>query len=284
MSKGESIGQSPTSLSPAERLRAIQRVLAGLSVEPSLAALVADAPRKLCLECGLDRAMLTSLHDGKLAYASAAHPANPGYELRFPKLARTTRVSLVELPPELQAVNERRPILVDDPQHRHGVFRPLVVETRTSGYIVAPVLQGDQALGLLHADRLGGAPLDEFDAELLGVFAMGLGSAMRGVALPVSNGGVVDGFAQVVRDGAAVPGGWAWRPTAGALAELTAREREVLDLLAVGASNQAIAGTLFVSEPTIKSHVRGVLRKLDAANRTEAVARYHALIGGEAGS
>ncbi len=48
-------------------------------------------------------------------------------------------------------------------------------------------------------------------------------------------------------------------------------------LLASGASNNAIAATLVVSEATVKTHVRGVLRKLDVANRTEAVACYHAL-------
>ena len=61
------------------------------------------------------------------------------------------------------------------------------------------------------------------------------------------------------------------------LVQLTPREREVLVLLASGASNNAIAATLVVSEATVKTHVRGVLRKLDVANRTEAVACYHAL-------
>ncbi len=69
------------------------------------------------------------------------------------------------------------------------------------------------------------------------------------------------------------------RWTSALIGQLTPREREVLVLLASGASNQAIAGALVVSEATVKSHVRGVLRKLNATNRTEAVARYHALVG-----
>ena len=48
-------------------------------------------------------------------------------------------------------------------------------------------------------------------------------------------------------------------------------------LLASGASNNSIAATLVVSETTVKTHVRGVLRKLEVPNRTEAVACYHAL-------
>ena len=51
------------------------------------------------------------------------------------------------------------------------------------------------------------------------------------------------------------------------------RELEVLEMLAAGRSNQAIAGELVVTLDTVKKHVGHVLGKLGAANRTEAVAR-----------
>ena len=54
---------------------------------------------------------------------------------------------------------------------------------------------------------------------------------------------------------------------------LTSRELEVLEMLAAGASNQAIASQLVVALDTVKKHVSHVLSKLGAANRTEAVAR-----------
>jgi LuxR family transcriptional regulator, maltose regulon positive regulatory protein len=54
---------------------------------------------------------------------------------------------------------------------------------------------------------------------------------------------------------------------------LTSREFEVLEMLAAGRSNQAIAGELVVTLDTVKKHVGHVLGKLGAANRTEAVAR-----------
>jgi LuxR family transcriptional regulator, maltose regulon positive regulatory protein len=54
---------------------------------------------------------------------------------------------------------------------------------------------------------------------------------------------------------------------------LTARELEVLRLLAAGKSNQRIAYDLVVALDTVKKHVTHVLGKLGAANRTEAVAR-----------
>jgi DNA-binding NarL/FixJ family response regulator len=53
---------------------------------------------------------------------------------------------------------------------------------------------------------------------------------------------------------------------------LTAREREILKLLADGMSNADVAGKLYISQETVKSHVRHILTKLEADTRTHAVA------------
>ena len=58
---------------------------------------------------------------------------------------------------------------------------------------------------------------------------------------------------------------------------LTSREQQVLSMLAAGSSNQAIASELVVTLDTVKKHVRHILGKLGALNRTEAVARARAL-------
>lgn len=54
--------------------------------------------------------------------------------------------------------------------------------------------------------------------------------------------------------------------------DLTARERDVLRLLAEGMSNQAIGGKLYVSVNTVRSHVQNVLSKLGAHSKLEAAA------------
>jgi two-component system, NarL family, response regulator YdfI len=63
-------------------------------------------------------------------------------------------------------------------------------------------------------------------------------------------------------DGAAVVAG----------APLTAREREIVELMADGANNRVIASRLAISRHTVKFHVASILAKLGARSRTEAVA------------
>jgi DNA-binding NarL/FixJ family response regulator len=64
--------------------------------------------------------------------------------------------------------------------------------------------------------------------------------------------------------------------------ELTAREREVLDLVAAGRRNQAIAEQLFLSPKTIANHISSIFAKLAVTDRSEAIVR--ARRGGLGGS
>lgn len=72
------------------------------------------------------------------------------------------------------------------------------------------------------------------------------------------------------------------------VAELTAREREVVMLIATGMTNEEIAGRLFVSQSTVKTHAGRAMMKLAARDRAQlVVAAYEAglaLPGGSSGS
>jgi DNA-binding NarL/FixJ family response regulator len=75
--------------------------------------------------------------------------------------------------------------------------------------------------------------------------------------------------AKVAMSVAHLRGGEFWP---GARLGLTQRESEVLALMVAGLSNRAIAGRLTVSEETVKTHARGIYRKLDVTDRSGAVA------------
>ena len=70
------------------------------------------------------------------------------------------------------------------------------------------------------------------------------------------------------------------RPAEQSLEPLSGREREVLVLLAQGASNKEIAEKLVITEGTVKNHVSNILGKLQAENRTQAadIARRRGLV------
>jgi DNA-binding NarL/FixJ family response regulator len=61
------------------------------------------------------------------------------------------------------------------------------------------------------------------------------------------------------------------QPAPASVAELTPREREVLDLLARGRSNAEICEQLVISEATTKTHVARILQKLGLRDRVQTV-------------
>jgi DNA-binding NarL/FixJ family response regulator len=64
------------------------------------------------------------------------------------------------------------------------------------------------------------------------------------------------------------------------LGDLTARQREILEMVVEGLSNAQIAGRLYLSESTIKQHLRAVYKELGVRNRTEAAKTMREHAGG----
>lgn len=86
----------------------------------------------------------------------------------------------------------------------------------------------------------------------------------------VGRGEVIFGPAVAARALAAFTGA---KPRTGPFPELTEREHEILDLVARGLTNQAIASRLVLSEKTIRNHVSNVFMKLQVQDRATAIVR-----------
>jgi DNA-binding CsgD family transcriptional regulator len=263
----------------ARRLRGVQRAMTRLSSLDSVARLVSAAPREACRAVGFERAMLSHIRGDRVSFASVSFEADPIMAADFARLARAVRPRLDSCAPEHEAVVRQMPVLVRDAQTATGLFRPLTHVARTSAYVVAPIVRDGHTVGLLHADHFGAKrELDELDRELLWTFATGIGWAMdditgRGMRRAHADEEAQAAAAPESRLGAAeLEGELTGAP--GRLATLTAREVEVLHLMSEGASNASIGTALVISQATVKSHVRHILRKLGAANRTEAVSLF----------
>jgi LuxR family transcriptional regulator, regulator of acetate metabolism len=281
----------PAAVDLSRRLRSVQRALLRLGSEQSLGRLVNLAPRLACQALELDRAMLLHISGNTIVSGTAWWGGDQIAASDFARFLRAAHPQLTSCPPEFESVQRQLPILVANAQRREDIYRPLVHAARSEAYVVAPMIRGDRVIGLLHADRypVVDRQLDVLDRDLLWTFATGLAdlidrAAARG--LKSGNGTIwSEPSAGPEPVAAEEPPALSAVPSlsahTGALALLTSREHEVLRLLAEGAANATIASRLVISEATVKSHVRHILRKLRAANRTEAVIRYQTLVAGE---
>lgn len=122
--------------------------------------------------------------------------------------------------------------------------------------------------------------LDDDDSVFAALRAGARGYLLKGAApaeieravRAVANGEVILGPAVAVRAMEYLLGHAAWGGPV-PLPELTARERELLDLVARGLDNLAISRRLTLSPKTVRNHLSHILAKLQAATRAEAIVR-----------
>jgi DNA-binding NarL/FixJ family response regulator len=134
----------------------------------------------------------------------------------------------------------------------------------------------DPALGCVHVVILTTFGLDEYIFDALRAGAAGFlvkdtdaGELIRAVRVIASGDGLLS--PGVTRRLIAEFAVRARPPAAPALGELTAREREVVGLVAAGLSNEDIAHRIYVSQSTVKTHVARAMTKLGARDRAQLV-------------
>lgn len=199
---------------------------------------------------------------------------------------------------EAEMVRRRIPLLVEHAASDPRVHEAFVSLAGARDYVGAPILSGRRVIGFLHADRRDqDHAVAPGDREGIHVFARHFGLLHDRVAIAEElqrrhddiagrQRAMADELASLVTSRLVfLPPAESdvWRPQAEHHHEaddqpapdtLTAREREILAMVASGATNQAIARELVVSPNTIKTHVARASRKLRAHSRAEAVARY----------
>ena len=267
-------------------------------------AVLMMAPQLLC-ETGIFGRVLVSRVRGSiwLPHALYGLDGDGRAVLEIDGVVEDLQIPLTSPLVEAEVVRRRLPALVADAQDEPRTHRPLVERTRTRDYVVAPIVANTVVVGLLHADSpQSREPLTAVDRDLVRLFADGVGLAIEHAELaeraeqqrrrvaevcaaavqsiaPLDDGPALQWRTQASTSSerGAAPSGAARRDgtrESGRLASLTGREREVLALVASGATNAQLADRLTVAESTVKSHVKHILHKLGAANRAAAIACY----------
>lgn len=266
----------------------------------SVAELVSLAPRLIC-ELGFDRAIVSRVDDGIWVPETVYIPGQREWAEEICQSGQQNPQRLGRDIHETELVRRRECLLVTDVQSDQRVNRPIADSSRSRSYVAAPLTSHGQVIGMLHADRYRRQrDVDGDDCQVLNAFAQSLRLALSRAHLSqqvadlrVTLENLTDALSASVRDShtLSIRRAAAQAPSEAANSEpivrtsqskriaaanLTAREREILSLIAQGRTNASIARHLVIAEGTVKQHVKNVLRKLRASNRAEATALWFA--------
>ncbi len=286
-------------------VRLVRETLADLRDVETVDGLIAAGAEAVC-RLGFDRSIVSRVENNTWMTEFVHLESDSEWGAEILAAGRAHPVPLVHGLPEDEARRRVKPILVTRVQEREAVHQAVADASHSRSYVAAPIMPGKRLLGFVHGDRFfHRGDVTEFDAELIGVFSQGFSFAlerailadeleqMRATVRQIGLG--LQGYAEQGTAPDTLPfstAGAAWRgaaplrspePHVGDV-ELTRREYDVFQLMAQGDTNHRIARRLSISEGTVKSHVKHILRKLGAANRAEAVARWHAAQSQHVGS
>jgi LuxR family transcriptional regulator, regulator of acetate metabolism len=288
----------------AQRLRALTSVhdaLARLRGIDTTAKLIERCPQEVCEGCGFERAVISRVVNSEWFISNAHYSHDPQWARDFVEFSQAqAHPRLDHMILETEMIRRRAPALVPDATADPRSYKPLVDHAQVRSYVAAPIMPAGRVIGFLHADyRFTRRAVDTVDRDVLWAFAEGFGHAFERAVLRErlqaqrteihrmmrATEEIIDDLcnaeiqlsavtesesAAVARTGASI----FIAPQSRLDSLLTKREVEVLSLMADGSTNAAIANELVISEGTVKSHVKHILRKLRASNRAEAVSRY----------
>jgi DNA-binding NarL/FixJ family response regulator len=283
------------------RLDALEAGLSPLRFVHNPDELLSKVCEAVVHSCGFDRAMLSRVEDSTWRPWKSYAVADREFEREFRNwITKTPEIPLDHLLLESEMIRRHGPALVTDPGADSHVYQPLVEASGVESYVAAPLMPTGKVIGFLHADYET-ATVTELDRDILWAFAEAFGhiyeravlvtrlrqqrervrDAMRTVEEvleELANAEIELGVRSADEGGggapARLPPGPSPAPGSRIDSLLTPRELEVLTLMATGATNSRIAEQLVITDGTVKSHVKRILRKLRSANRSEAIARY----------
>ncbi|HEX4558052.1 MAG TPA: LuxR C-terminal-related transcriptional regulator [Mycobacterium sp.] len=264
------------------------------------AKLLQQGAIELVDSCGFSRVVISRVAGSQLIpIAWHADPDNKDFNQRLNSWREEPPV-VTHAFHEGEILRRRQAVLARDALTHPLTYKPIMIALDCRAYVAAPITVAGRAVATIHADRPAG-DVDVGDRAVLATYAECLAMALERSELAerirvheakmrelLSTGiGLFDELVEDTVDftrpsSPAEPASSAQQEPrrldraaqAGALSLLTRREIEVLDMIALGATNMAIGEALFITEVTVKSHVQHILRKLRASNRAEAVARY----------
>jgi DNA-binding CsgD family transcriptional regulator len=285
------------------KLRQVRSVILELREIRTLRQLVDATPPALC-RIGFDRAMVSRVEESTWVVERYYSQEDAAWVAQINDLTRRNPQPLTPSLVESDMYRRRIPVLVRGAQQdRRRVNRTFARACRTESYVAAPIMPDGRVIGFLHADCFHqGREVDQFDLEVLSHFAEQYGHVLERTLLlerldglqhsiekltEALSGAVTDCSRSAIdmsQDGRSSVSGITLplrsvtetlgTPPASPDSALTPRELEVLEMMATGDTNARIASRLVVSEGTVKTHVKNILRKLGAANRAEAVCRW----------
>lgn len=272
-------------------MRIAQKLGAQTFDQTGVCGLLEHAAESVCALPGLSRSMVF-WRDGSILHAVATHFVDKDEWARECQLySAETPYELGPGRPEAEIIRRQAPAIITDAMRDPNAFQPIIQKIETQSYVVAPIIAFGEVIATLHGDAyFDRRPVDELDRDAVAALADSLGRTMER-ALAIERLQVYQKSAEeLARSASITVTGLVGVPAAcgtdtsrsspvsvrrnDVVAHLNAGEQEVLDLIVKGATNPQIAHTLFLSEDTVKSRVKRILRKLGASTRGQAVAIY----------